>query len=65
LTTTPVPGPSSPRFPFSLIPARGITLLAGLMILAFCLSANAFSFNQAKLTVPPVIRSDKAGAASR
>jgi hypothetical protein len=46
LTITPVPGPSSPRFPFSLISTRGITLPATLMIWAFGVSANAFSSHQ-------------------
>jgi hypothetical protein len=35
LTTTPVPGPSSPRFPFSLMSARGDFTVPTPMILSF------------------------------
>src|SRR5215469_1067037 len=45
LTTTPVPGPSSPRFPLSLInnSSEPMTLLAAPIILAFTRSGKVFS----------------------
>src|SRR5690348_1100662 len=51
LTTTPVPGPSSPRFPLSLISGPSPWRCSLSMILAFGRSRKVFSISPTRLVV--------------